>query len=172
MRREFDVVMAWSVDRLGQSLQDLVSFLGELRAKEVDLCLHQQGVDTTTPAGEALFQMLGVFAQFERALIRGRVHAGLARAVAQGSASVSLGLRPTRYEIHLKRKLERMTPDCVSARSRTHPTGSSQVARPGGMATFPIDARLCYRFGGWEESWEISVGMAFQEMVGEEWRDT
>ena len=120
MRREFDVVMAWSVDRLGQSLQDLVSFLGELRAKEVDLYLHQQGVDTTTPAGEALFQMLGVFAQFERALIRGRVHAGLARAVAQGSASVSLGLRPTRYEIHLKRKLERMTPDCVSARSRTH----------------------------------------------------
>ena len=172
MRREFDVVMAWSVDRLGQSLQDLVSFLGELRAKEVDLYLHQQGVDTTTPAGEALFQMLGVFAQFERALIRGRVHAGLARAVAQGSASVSLGLRPTRYEIHLKRQARAHDAGLCLGEVSDAPTGSSQVARPGGMATFPIDARLCYRFGGWEESWEISVGMAFQEMVGEEWRDT
>jgi DNA invertase Pin-like site-specific DNA recombinase len=45
--------------------------------------LHQQGIDTTTPAGKALFQMLGVFAEFERAMIRGRVMVGLARAKAQ-----------------------------------------------------------------------------------------
>jgi DNA invertase Pin-like site-specific DNA recombinase len=83
-RKEFDVVAAWSVDRLGRSLQHLLGFLGELRAKGVDLYLHQQGVDTSTPAGKALFQMLGVFAEFERAMIVERVHAGLRRAKAQG----------------------------------------------------------------------------------------
>jgi hypothetical protein len=59
-RREFDVVMAWSVDRLGRSLQDLVGFLSELHALGIDLFLHQQGVDTTTPSGKAMFQMMGV----------------------------------------------------------------------------------------------------------------
>ena len=83
-RREFDVVMAWSVDRLGRSLQHLVAFLGELHAVGVDLFLHQQGIDTTTPAGKAMFQMMGVFAEFERAMIQDRVKAGLARARSQG----------------------------------------------------------------------------------------
>jgi DNA invertase Pin-like site-specific DNA recombinase len=83
-RRKFDVVAAWSVDRLGRSLQDLIGFLNELHAVGVDLYLHQQAVDTTTPAGKALFQMLGVFAEFERSLIRARVLAGLKRARAAG----------------------------------------------------------------------------------------
>jgi DNA invertase Pin-like site-specific DNA recombinase len=83
-RKEFDVILAWSVDRLGRSLQHLVSFLGEIHAKGIDLYLHQQGIDTTTPAGKALFQMCGVFAEFERAMIQERVKAGLARARAQG----------------------------------------------------------------------------------------
>ena len=83
VRRDFDLVAAWSVDRLGRSLQDLVATLGELQAKGVGLYLHQQGIDTTTPAGKALFQMLGVFAEFERAMIRERVMTGLARARAQ-----------------------------------------------------------------------------------------
>ncbi len=76
--------MSWSVDRLGRSLQHLVTFLGEIHAKGVDLYLHQQGVDTSTPAGKALFQMCGVFAEFERSMIQERVKAGLARARAQG----------------------------------------------------------------------------------------
>jgi DNA invertase Pin-like site-specific DNA recombinase len=50
----------------------------------IDLYLHQQHVDTTTPSGRALFQMMGVFAEFERAMIRERVNAGLARARAKG----------------------------------------------------------------------------------------
>ena len=83
-RREFDVVMAWSVDRLGRSLQGLVEFLSELHALRVDLYLHQQGLDTTTPAGKAMFQMMGVFAEFERAMIQERVRAGLARAKSEG----------------------------------------------------------------------------------------
>ena len=83
-KRQFDVVMAWSVDRLGRSLQDLVTFLSELHALKVDLFLHQQGLDTTTPAGKAMFQMLGVFAEFERSIIQERVRAGLARAKGEG----------------------------------------------------------------------------------------
>ena len=76
--------MAWSVDRLGRSLQALVGFLSEIHALRIDLYLHQQGLDTTTPAGKALFQMMGVFAEFERAMIQERVRAGLRRAVSEG----------------------------------------------------------------------------------------
>lgn len=83
-RREFDVIAAWSVDRLGRSLQHLVSFLGDIQAVSVDLYLHQQGLNTTTPSGKAMFQMCGVFAEFERSMIQERVKAGLARAKAQG----------------------------------------------------------------------------------------
>jgi DNA invertase Pin-like site-specific DNA recombinase len=83
-RREFDAIMAWSVDRLGRSLQDLVGFLSELHALRIDLYLHQQGLDTRTPAGKAMFQMMGVFAEFERAMIQERVRAGLARAKSEG----------------------------------------------------------------------------------------
>jgi DNA invertase Pin-like site-specific DNA recombinase len=84
-QRKFDMVMAWSVDRLGRSLQDLVTFLSELHALHIDLFLHQQGLDTTTPAGKALFQMMGVFAEFERSMIQERVRAGLRRAVSEGT---------------------------------------------------------------------------------------
>jgi DNA invertase Pin-like site-specific DNA recombinase len=83
-QRQFDLVMAWSVDRLGRSLQDLVAFLSELHALRIDLFLHRQGIDTTTPAGKAMFQVMGVFAEFERAMIQERVRAGLARAKADG----------------------------------------------------------------------------------------
>ena len=78
-RREFDLVAAWSVDRLGRSLQDLVGFLSDIQSRGVDLYLHQQALDTSTPSGRMLFQLLGVFAEFERAMIVARVKAGLAR---------------------------------------------------------------------------------------------
>ena len=90
-RREVDLVAAWSVDRLGRSMQDLVSFLEDLKGHGADLYLHQQALDTTTPSGRALFGMMAVFAEFERAMIQERVHAGLSRAKAQGK---KLG-RPT-----------------------------------------------------------------------------
>jgi DNA invertase Pin-like site-specific DNA recombinase len=84
MRKEVDIVAAWSVDRLGRSLPNLLAFLSDIQAKNVGLYLDRQGVDTTTPGGKALFQMMGVFAEFERAMIQERVKSGLARARAQG----------------------------------------------------------------------------------------
>jgi DNA invertase Pin-like site-specific DNA recombinase len=82
--KRFDMVAAWSVDRLGRSLTDLLGILQGLHEKGVDLFLHQQGIDTSTTAGRAMFQMLGVFAEFERGIIRERVNAGLARAGSRG----------------------------------------------------------------------------------------
>jgi DNA invertase Pin-like site-specific DNA recombinase len=84
-RRDFDMVLAWSVDRLGRSLTGLLELLTELHAKHVDLYLHQQGLDTSTPSGKAMFQMMGVFAEFERSMIRERVLAGMSRAAASGT---------------------------------------------------------------------------------------
>lgn len=84
-RRKFDIVMAWSVDRLGRSLQDLVVLLGDLHCVGIDLFLHQQGVNTTTPSGKAMFQMMGVFAEFERSMIQARIKAGLDRAKSNGT---------------------------------------------------------------------------------------
>jgi DNA invertase Pin-like site-specific DNA recombinase len=112
------MVAAWSVDRLGRSLTDLLDFLRELHAKGVDLFLHQQGLDTSTPSGRAMFQIMGVFAEFERAMIRERVLAGLARAKEQG---ISLG----------RRRLE----DCDAAKvtaiktTLAAKTGVRQIAR-------------------------------------------
>ena len=79
-RREFNIVAAWSVCRLGRSLPDLIGLLGELRSRDINLYLHQQALDTSTPSGRMLSGMLGVFSEFERAMIRDRVMAGLDRA--------------------------------------------------------------------------------------------
>jgi DNA invertase Pin-like site-specific DNA recombinase len=81
---KLDIVAAWSIDRIGRSLGHLVEFMDELRQQGVGIYLHQQQVDTNTAAGRAFLQMAGVFAEFERAIIVERIHAGLARARAQG----------------------------------------------------------------------------------------
>src|SRR5690349_21697986 len=57
-RREIDVVSAWSIDRLGRSLQHLTAFMGEIQAAGVDLYIHQQAINTATPAGRMVF---GIF---------------------------------------------------------------------------------------------------------------
>jgi DNA invertase Pin-like site-specific DNA recombinase len=80
----FDVVMAWSIDRLGRSLIDLLGTIQHLEACGVDLYFDQQSIDTTTPTGRLMFQICGAFAEFERSMIRQRIHAGLSRARAQG----------------------------------------------------------------------------------------
>src|ERR671921_1429092 len=76
-RKEFDLIAAWSVCRLGRSLQDLVGFLNDIQSRDIGLYLHVQGLDTSTPSGRMMFGMISVFAEFERAMIRDRVMAGL-----------------------------------------------------------------------------------------------
>jgi DNA invertase Pin-like site-specific DNA recombinase len=120
MRRRFDVIMAWSVDRLGRSLQHLVGFLAGIHEAKVDLFLQQQGVDTTTPGGKALFQMMGVFAEFERSMIRDRVNAGLARARAQG---VQLG----------RRKIDASKEKAIAALLRSRKMGIRKIASKAGV---------------------------------------
>jgi len=104
VRGKFEVVLAWAMDRLGRSLLDLLTTLNELDAANVALVLHQQAIDTTTPAGRMFFQVTGAFAEFERGMIRSRVNAGLARARARGA---KLG-RPrvsTRIEAAIRARL-------------------------------------------------------------------
>src|SRR6476660_4554888 len=97
--KEFDMVASWSVDRLGRSLTDLLSILQGLHDKGVGLFLHQQGLETSTTAGKAMFQMVGVFAEFERGIIRERVNAGLARARVNG---VKLGRRRVKPSVEAR----------------------------------------------------------------------
>jgi DNA invertase Pin-like site-specific DNA recombinase len=125
-RRKFDVVAAWSVDRLGRSLQDLVSFLSDIHGYGIDLYLHQQGIDTTTPAGKAMFQMLGVFAEFERSMIRERVIAGLNRARANGKI-LGRPFTDAKVEDDIKTTLANGTGILKTA--RLHGVGTSVVQR-------------------------------------------
>src|ERR1700716_305517 len=124
--REFDMVRTWSVDRLGRSLTDLLGILQDLQEKGVDLFLHQQGLDTSTTAGKAMFQMLGVFAEFERGIIRERVNAGLARAKAKGT---KLGRRPVKPAIEARIRELKADGMGILKIGRTVGVGTSVVQR-------------------------------------------
>src|SRR5882762_1167962 len=124
--RKFDMVAAWSVDRLGRSLTDLLGILQDLHEKGVDLFLHQQGLDTSTTAGKAMFQMLGVFAEFERGIIRERVNAGLARARAKGT---KLGRRRVKPSVEARILELRANGDGILKIGRTLGIGTSVVQR-------------------------------------------
>ena len=78
-RKDFDLIASFSVCRIGRSLPDLIHFLGDIQAKGVDLYVHSQGLDTSTPSGAMMFQMLSVFSSYERAMIRERIMSGLRR---------------------------------------------------------------------------------------------
>lgn len=119
-RREVQIVAAWSVDRLGRSLPDLVAFLNDIQAQGCDLYLHQQAIDTSTPSGRMLFQMLGVFAEFERAILKSRIAAAHARCRAKG---VRIG-RPPLPPIRLE-KVKRALGDGQSIRAIAAATGVS-----------------------------------------------
>jgi len=97
-RREFDLIMVWAIDRLGRSIQHLVGFMNEIQSLGVDLYVHQQAIDTTTPAGRMVFGIFSSLAEFERELIRERIIAGQKRAKAQG---VKIG-RPSKMNDAVK----------------------------------------------------------------------
>jgi DNA invertase Pin-like site-specific DNA recombinase len=101
-QRRFDMVMCWSIDRLGRSLQNLVEILNELQALKIDLFFLQQGMDTSTPSGRMIFSVFGAIGEFERNLIRERVIAGQKRAVANG---VKIG-RPSKMNEGLRSAIQ------------------------------------------------------------------
>ena len=117
-RREFDLIMVWAIDRLGRSIQHLVGFMNDIQAMGVDLYVHQQAIDTTTPSGRMIFGIFSALGEYERELIRERIMAGQKRARAQG---VKIG-RPSKMN------------DAV----RT----SVKLLRDGGMGIKEISKRL------------------------------
>jgi DNA invertase Pin-like site-specific DNA recombinase len=146
--RKINMIAAWSVDRLGRSLQDLVGFLNELQALGCHLYLHQQAIDTTTSSGRAMFQMCGVFAEFERAMIVERVNAGLARARASG---VKLGRgnkkpddkgRIDRSEDEKRWGMSRAELDKRIRKLRSEGKGILTIARTIGVGTSTVQRAL------------------------------
>ena len=126
-RKDFDQIACFSVCRIGRSLPDLIHFLGDIQAKGVDLYVHTQGLDTSTPSGAMMFQMLSVFSSYERAMIRERIMSGLRRTTKKSgrkpmpddrveairkSLRDGLGIRATA-------RLHRASPMTVTAISRT-----------------------------------------------------
>ncbi|MFO1254893.1 MAG: recombinase family protein [Sphingomonadaceae bacterium] len=117
-RREIDLVASWSVCRIGRSLQHLVAFLAEINASNVDLYLHQQSIDTSTPAGRALFGMLSVFSELERSLIAERVKSGLNRARAAGKHCGRPKLEPAKVQTVEKLLTKGMSIDAIAKRAK------------------------------------------------------
>jgi len=115
-QRRFDMVMCWSIDRLGRSLQNLIEILNELQSLKVDLFFMQQGLDTSTSAGRMMFSIFGAVAEFERNLIRERVIAGQQRAISQG---VKMG-RPSKMNDGMKNAIKLL---------RERGIGIKQIAR-------------------------------------------
>ena len=101
VRGRFDMVMCWSIDRLGRSLQNLVEILNELQSIKVDLYFLQQGMDTSTSSGRMMFSIFGALSEYERSLIRERVCAGLQTAKSRG---VKLG-RPSKMNDGMKQAI-------------------------------------------------------------------
>jgi DNA invertase Pin-like site-specific DNA recombinase len=134
-RGKLDVVMAWSVDRMGRSLVDLLGTLQELHGAKVDLFLHQQAIDTTIPTGKALFGMLGVFSEFERSMIQARVQAGMDRAKAEQKAG-KVRRAPNGRELKAigRPKLDDKTEAAIRERL-TAGTGMGKVARELGVGS-------------------------------------
>ena len=82
--KSFDILLVWKLDRLSRSLQDLVN-LGELlNSKNIDLVTYDNTIDTTSPTGKLMFQIMGAFAEFNRNLIAENVKAGMEKAKAKG----------------------------------------------------------------------------------------
>ena len=111
-QRKFEMVMCWSIDRLGRSLQHLVEILNELQAMKIDLFFMQQGMDTTTPSGRMIFSVFGAIGEFERNLIRERVIAGQQRAKASG---IHIG-RPTKMNDGMRSAIQAMHENGMSIR--------------------------------------------------------
>ncbi len=115
-RRRFDVLMFWSIDRLGRSTAAVASALAELDAAGVAIYADKEAVDATTPHGKAMLQMAAVFAELERAMIRERVIAGLARVKAEIAALPPGAARPNGKKAIGRPKVTAKVEEAISER--------------------------------------------------------
>lgn len=121
-RREFDAVAVTKLDRLARSMRHLTTAATELEALGIDLIVVDQGLDTSTPAGRLLFNMLGAIAEFERDLIRERVSAGLEAAKRKGKR---IG-RPSVVDRRLRERIVRLSNNGTKQREIVALTGCSK----------------------------------------------
>ncbi len=128
-QRKFDMILVWSIDRLGRSLQNLVELLNDLQSMKVDLMFLQQGMDTSTSSGRMMFSIFGALAEFERNLIRERVVAGQNRAKARG---VKMG-RPSKMNDGLRSAIQLL---------RENGMGIKQIAKEVGVGVGTVYASL------------------------------
>nr|WP_321985205.1 recombinase family protein [uncultured Lichenicoccus sp.] len=133
-KHRFDVAMIWSVDRLGRSLPDLISSMQTLHAAKVDLFLHQQNIDTTTPTGRAMFGMLAVFGEFERAMIVARVQSGMDRAKEEQAAGmVRRDKQGIKKKLIGRPRISDKTADAIKARLLAKDAGVLRIAKDAGV---------------------------------------
>ncbi|MDA8887483.1 recombinase family protein [Hellea sp.] len=133
VRRKFNRILVWDISRLGRSLQHLVEFLNEVQSVNCHLYIHQSGLDTSTPSGRMMFQMVGVFSEFERSMISERVKLSLLRAKKEGrklgrpkkisDATETLILEDlktgsTKSAIALKHKISKMSVSRICKKSK------------------------------------------------------
>mgnify|MGYP002682639673 FL=1 len=83
-KRKFDVLLVYKLDRLSRSLKDLITTLDDLKSMGIDFISYDNGLDTTTPTGRLIFNVVGAVAEFEKDIIRERVRAGLENAKRKG----------------------------------------------------------------------------------------
>lgn len=146
--RPGDVLVVWKLDRLGRSLPHLLSIVNTLKDRQVAFRSLTEGMDTTTASGELLFHVFGALAQYERALTKERVTAGLAAARRRGR----VGGRPpaiwgARRIAAARRRLAATPPSRCATRSccgatLLHPACSGKLwvqppAQPAIMPTAP-----------------------------------
>ena len=121
MKRSFDRILVWDVSRIGRSLQHLITFLEDVKNTETHLYIHQSGLDTSTISGRMMFQMIGVFSEFEREMISERVKMGLKRVKEKG---VKLG-RKTVINGELVNKVNEYRDSGLSMRQISYEMGVS-----------------------------------------------
>jgi DNA invertase Pin-like site-specific DNA recombinase len=116
-----DLVAVWKLDRLGRSLANLLGTLDELGHHGVGfVSLRDAGIDTTSPTGRLLLQLMGAFAEFERGLIQERVKAGVERAKARGK---KLGRPPKLITPEAVRAAQQLLAEGWSVREAAAATG-------------------------------------------------
>jgi DNA invertase Pin-like site-specific DNA recombinase len=123
-RREFDMVASWAVDRLSRSVQDLSTFMNDMRSLGIDVFLMKQGVDTSTPSGRLVANVFASIGEWEREMIIDRVKSGMARAKAQGKRLGKPAVAQAKVEA-VKAELARGT-------------GILKTARLCGVGTFTV----------------------------------